>query len=91
MCVFYGALEEQRSPDLSSVQRLPDFILEEFGEIALSLLTPSRPPNMRCDYEQTRNSWLFPKQMPSSSLNVNEDLKRPDAKKNFRVIGKSLF
>ena len=63
---------------------------EESGEIALSLLTRSRPQNMRCDYEQTRKSWLFSKQMSSSSLDASKSLKRPDVKKSFRVIGKFL-
>ena len=94
MYMFYDLLEYWESkglPIFHLFKASPTFSSEESGEIALSLPTRSRPQNMRCDYEQTRKSWLFSKQMPSSSLDASEDLKRPDVKKSFRVIGKLLF
>ena len=91
--MFYGLLEYWESkglPIFHLFKASPTFFSEESGEIALSLLTRSRPQNMRYDYEQTRKSWLFSKQMSSSSLDASEDLKRPDVKKSFRVVGKAL-
>ena len=93
MYMFYGLLEYWESkglPIFHLFKASPTFFEEESGEIALSLLTRSRPQNMRCGYEQTRESWLFSKQLSSSSLDASEDLKRPDAKKSFRVIGNFL-
>ena len=91
--MFYGLLEYWESKGLlifHLFKASPTFFSEESGEIARSLLTRSMRQNMRCDYEQTRKSWLFSKQMSSSSLDASEDLKRPDVKKSFRVIGKFL-
>ena len=91
MYMFYGLLEYWESrglPIFHLFKASPTFFSEESGEIALSLLMRSRPQNMRCNYEQTRKSWLYSKQMSSSSLDASEGLKRPDVKKSFRVIGK---
>ena len=93
MYMFYGLLEYWESKGLPVFHLLkasPTFFSGESGEIALSLMTRSRQQNMRCDYEQTRKSWLFSRQMSSSSLDASEDLKRPDVKKSFRVVGKFL-
>ena len=92
MYMFYGLLEywESKGLPISHLFKAsPTFFSEESGEIALSLLTRSRPQSMSCDYEQTRKSWLFSK-LSSSSLDATEDLKRPDVEKSFRVIGKFL-
>ena len=93
MYMFSGLLEYWESkglPIFHLFKASPAFFSQECGEIALSLLTRSRPQNMRCDYEQTRKSWLFSKQRSSASLDASEGLKRPDVKKSFRVIGKFL-
>ena len=64
---------------------------EESGELDLSLLTRSRPVNMRCDYEQTRKSWLLVKQMYTASRESQKDSQATENKKSFRTIGNYLI
>ena len=66
----------------------PTFFSYESGEIALSILTRTRPVNMRCDYEQTRKSWLASNQMSSATHDAHVELKRTEKSKAFRTIGK---
>ena len=95
MYIFFGLLEywqENKLPMFEIFRRSPTFLSEESGELGLSLLTRSRPANMRCDYEQTRKSWLLVKQMYTASNEARKDLRAPEQKKSFRTIGKiSLF
>ena len=95
MFVFFGLLEYWQThglPIFELFRRSPTFFSEESGEIGLSLLTRSRPVNMRCDYEQTRKSWLLVKQMYTASSEARLDSKAPGQNKSFRTIGKlSLF
>jgi hypothetical protein len=91
MFVFFGLLEYWQThglPIFELFRRSPTFFSEESGEIGLSLLTRSRPVNMRCDYEQTRKSWLLVKQMYTASSEARMDSKAPGQNKSFRTIGK---
>lgn len=93
MFIFYGLLDAWQSmglPIFDLLRKSPTFFSEESGELGLSLLTRSRPVNMRCDYEQTRKSWLLVKQMYTASSEAQKDSKAPERKKSFRTIGKLL-
>ena len=86
MYVFYALVkywEDNNLPIFELFKSSPTFFSEESGEIALSLLTRSRPTNMRCDYEQTRKAWLLTK--PSSDPLKQSTLS--DKKKTHRTIG----
>ena len=76
--IFFGLLEYWQSnglPIFDLFRMSPTFFSEESGELGLSLLTRSRPANMRCDYEQTRKSWLLVKQMYAASREPRKDSK----------------
>ena len=90
MYVFYTLLkywEDNNLPIFALFRSSPTFFSEESGEIAVSLLTRSRPTNMRCDYEQTRIAWLLTKTMYSASQDTKVDLKMADKEKTHRTIG----
>lgn len=90
MYVFYCIMkywEDNNLPIFALFRASPTFFSEESGEIALSLLTRSRPANMRCDYEQTRKAWLLTKQMYSASHDAKADLKMGNKDKTHRTIG----
>ena len=90
MYVFYALLkywEDNNLPIFELFKSSPTFFSEELGEIALSLLTRSRPTNMRCNYELTRKAWLLTKTMYSASKDAEVDLKMADKKKTHRTIG----
>ena len=94
MYIFLGLLDYWQSrgvPVFELFRASPTFFSEESGEIALSVLTRSRPANMRCDYEQTRKSWLLVKEMFSISAEAKEDLRQPEAKKHHRIIGQFFY
>jgi len=94
MFIFFGLLEywkDKGLPIFEMFRRSPTFFSEESGELGLSLLTKSRPVNMRCDYEQTRKSWLLVKQMYTASNEARQDSKTPEYKKSYRRIGNSLL
>ena len=92
MFIFFGLVEywEQNGLPIARIFReSPTFLSEESGELAISLLSRSRPANLRCDYENTRKSWLLVKQMNSAASDGQKDAKRPESKKSHRTIGYS--
>ena len=60
---------------------------EESGEIALSVLVHSQPPNYRSDLQQTRNYWHLTRQR-YLVLRDGEDLPRT---KKHRIVGNALL
>lgn len=90
MYVFIGMVEHwslNNLPIFELLRRSPTFFSEESGEIALSVLTRSRPQNIRADYEQTRRAWLLVKHLHSAAHDADADLNRPPKSKSFRLIG----
>lgn len=77
-------------PIFELLRRSPTFFSEESGEIAISVLTRSRPQNVRADYQQTRRAWLLVKHLHSASHDADADLKRLPKSKSYRLIGNLL-
>ena len=73
--------EDTGLPIFDLFKSSPTFFSEESGEIALSLLTRTRPANMRCDYKQTRKSWLASKQMSAATHDADIELNRSEKSK----------
>ena len=90
MFMFFGLVEyweEHGLPMTRILRESPTFLSEESGELAISMLSRSRPINLRCDYESTRKSWLLVKQMNSATSDGRKDTKRHERKKSHRTIG----
>ena len=87
--MFYCLLkywEDAGLPIFDLFKSSPTFFSEESGEIALSILTRTRPVNMQCDYQQTRKSWFARKQMFSATHDAHVELKRMRNLKHFERL-----
>ena len=68
---------------ITMLHQIHTLFSEESGEIALSVLADSQPPNYRTDFAATRNYWQMTGKR-FAALHSGEDLPRF---KKFRVTG----
>ena len=93
LVVFYSLLrywEANNLPVFHLFKKAPAFFSEESGEIALSLLTRTRPSNVRADFEQTRKSWRHVKMRYEATHEGAEDTHTKPLIKKYRTI-RTLF